>query len=141
MGGSRVPEALPGKNIATDHSTNTNSIMEHHTGNATYNKHMDLCHTYDTTTRNREQIRAGAMGLNALHEHSARISHTLSHNTVQPEIQRNNANMHRILALHKCILRSTGRAVEEGGPVPGAAGTGIRRTGCSRPATHRPALT
>ena len=97
MGGSSVPEALPGKNIVSDHSTNTNSIMEHHTGNEKYNKHMDLCHIYDTTTRNREQMRVGAMGLNALHEHNAHISRTLSHNTVQPEMQRNIAHMKRIL--------------------------------------------
>ena len=97
MGGSSVPEALPGKNIVTDHSTNTNSIMEHHMGNEKYNKRMDLCLIYDTTTRKREQIRVGAMGPNALHEHNAHLIRTLSHNTVQHEMQRNIANMTRIL--------------------------------------------
>ena len=58
---------------------------------------MDLCHIYDTTTRNREQIRVDAMGLDALHEHNAHIGRTLSHNMVQPEMQRNNARTQRIL--------------------------------------------
>ena len=35
-------------------------------------------------------------------------------------------------------MRSTDRAVKEGSPVPGTAGTDLRRTGCPRPATHGP---
>ena len=75
-GGSSVPEALPGNNIVTGHSTHTTSIMEQHKGNA-IQQHIDARHIDDTATRNREQIRADAMGMRALHERNAHIRRTL----------------------------------------------------------------